>query len=153
MRLVILGIFAACAVFLASWIYQGSSLAQDANTQAGIDSDVLGPCEERRYLEYFEISQEVGGLVIGQSPGFEDAAARTALRAAVNKIEFPEAATTFVVAHDPSAKVYTKTCESEPCTLEEVSETETQCLKENLDFCYFVAVRHKDQTYCTLFEG
>lgn len=151
MRLIIAGISILCVVALFTWSYLKSGSAQDIEADATVAGDALGPCDESRYLDYFQISQDIGGLVIGQSPGFEGEIERKALRDAIGEIAFPERRTTFVVAHDPSAKVYTKTCESEPCTLEEISDTETQCLKDNMDFCYFVAVRYQNQTYCTLY--
>lgn len=150
-RPAIIGCIETCAVVLVTAVYVGSGLTTDAAARQVVHHDTLGSCDQRRYLEYFVIAQDIGGLVIGQSPGFEEQVERAALRAAINQIEFPEGATTFVVAHDPSAKVYAKTCTSKPCSIEEVSYAETQCLEENLDLCYFAAVRHNDQTYCLLY--
>lgn len=112
----------------------------------------LGPCSDENYLEYFKMARDVGRLVIGQSPGFESKAGRLKLRSAMGEIDLPENAATFVVAHDPSARVYTKTCASAPCSIDEISEPETQCLRDHSDFCYFVAVRYGNRTYCTLHE-
>lgn len=152
MKIIFYSIFALVACFVGFSLYADPSEIPQSDTVANVQVPSLGVCDEERYLDYFVKGQEIGELIIGQSPGFENLNSREKLRSAFSELELSQTQTVFVVAHEPTATLYPHVCSYRPCSLEEVSNADMQCLRDHLGQCYFVAVHHLDETYCLLYE-
>src|SRR5690606_36068720 len=91
-----------------------------------------------------------GELTIGRQPPSGTRQQQQAMVDAFGALSLPTDKTIISAAHLKTGKVYTKVCENEKCTMNEMAEPEQACLTENWSGCQYLAMQFREKQYCFL---
>ncbi len=107
-------------------------------------------CDSKQYSEYNKIMVLAGELTIGRQPSSDTRQQQQALVDAFEALTLPRDKTIISAGHLKTGKVYTKICQNEKCTLNEMAEPEQACLTENWSGCQYLAMQFRERQYCFL---
>lgn len=143
----IAGVLGLVAVFASLQIVGAQSKASDDS--GGTPADLQ--CTLDAQKDYLFQSPAVAPVTASPSLAFMGPE-RADILEGLAVLDLPEG-TSFVVAHEPSAELFVKTCAAEKCTFEEFYEPDQACQRAHRGGCFYVAVRYQERTYCLLQEA
>lgn len=107
-------------------------------------------CDSEQYSEYNKNMVLAGELTIGRQPPSGTRQQQQAMVDAFGALTLPRDKTIISVGHLKTGKVYTKVCQNEKCTMNEMAEPEHACLTENWSGCRYLAMQFREKQYCFL---
>lgn len=107
-------------------------------------------CSRASYLAYRKVGTEIGELMLDSSPIPKNAADKLRIIGALAQITPSGDGTQVFVSYTPTGKVFSITCATSTCTLEEMEIPMRACLTENWNNCVHSLVRHAGTNYCLL---
>lgn len=107
-------------------------------------------CGSEQYSEYNKNMVLAGEMTIGRQPPSGTRQQQQAMVDAFGALTLPTDKTIISTGHLKTGKVYTKVCQNEKCTMNEMAEPEQACLTENWSGCRYLAMQFRKKQYCFL---
>jgi len=132
------------SVLIASHFFGEQGQPPLASTQGPLS------CSSEQYSEYNKNMVLAGELTIGRQPPSGTRQQQQAMVDAFGALSLPSDKTIISAGHLKTGKVYTKVCQNEKCTMNEMAEPEQACLTENWSGCQYLAMQFREKQYCFL---
>ena len=132
------------AVLIASHFFGEQGQPPLASTQGQLS------CGSEQYSEYTKNMMLAGELTIGRQPPSGTRQQQQAMVDAFGALTLPRDKTIISAGHPKTGKVYTKVCQDEKCTMNEMAEPEQACLTENWSGCQYLAMQFREKQFCFL---